>query len=187
MTQATIILVDGENLVARYESMKADGLIPRTGVVHDPGCFVWHTNICHVYALDIMRVSYYSTFVGDDDGLEKYCEFISKVPFTYEISGSTTGNGTINPHIFKKTNRSTKAKSVDINITIDSLRHVSNRDVRRVILCSGDGDYQPLIKEIMHNGVIAHVAAFSNGCHPKMKYVADDFTELDDIFFENAT
>lgn len=184
MTESTIILIDGENLVTRFETMKSEGLIPKIDVVYRPECFVWHKDICQVGDLDILRVSYYSTFVGDDIKLEEYSEFIANVPYNYRADRTKFGSGTVNPHIFKKTKRGTQAKSVDISIAIDALRHVHNRDVSRVIICSGDGDYQPLVKEVMRNGVTAHVAAFSNGCHPKMKYVADDFTNLDEIFFE---
>ncbi len=187
MTERTIVLVDGENLVNRFESLKNTGMIPKDDVVYQQGAFVWHEEVCHVCALDILRVSYYSTFVGDDNALEELCEFISAVNFSYSTSFDSTGSGTVNPHIFKKTKKSTKAKSVDISITIDALRHSYNRDIQRIIICSGDGDYQPLIKEIMRQGVIAHVAAFSDGCHPKMKYIADDFTNLDDIFFKKTT
>ncbi|QYJ96528.1 NYN domain-containing protein [Shewanella alkalitolerans] len=180
----TIMLIDGENLVLRFDALVKAGRTPKSDVVYRDGIFIWSDGLCGVYAWDMMRVSYYSTFVGDDDALEELCRFISATKFTYEIDAQNTGRGTLNPHIFKKTKRSTKAKSVDINITIDALRHAYARDVERIIICSGDGDYQPLISEIMRQGVIAHVAAFSDGCHPKMRYIADDFTDLDEIYFE---
>lgn len=185
MSGKTIVLVDGENLILRYESLCRSGRIPKDDVVHRAGDFVWHPGICKVYALDILRVSFYSTFVGDDKALEEFKEFISNVKYQYSsTTAENVGSGTINPHIFKKSKRATKTKSVDINISIDALRNAYQRNAYRIILCSGDGDYLPLINEIMHQGTIVHVAAFSKGCHPSMKYAADDFTNLDEVFFK---
>ncbi len=184
MSNRTLILVDGENLVLRYESMLEAGNIPRQSVIHRQNAFVWNKGICHVYMLDVLRVCYFTTFVGDDAAVEDLENYIAGVEYDYTTVGNIQGSGTINPHVFKKARRSTKTKSVDINICTDALRHAYNRDVYRIVICSEDGDYVPLIREIMRQGVLAHVCAFSEGCHPTLKYVADDFSQLDEIFFD---
>ncbi len=94
------------------------------------------------------------------------------------------GSGTLNPHIFKKENRSQKTKSVDINITIDALRHTYNNSVDGIYLFSGDGDYLPLIKEIMRQGKQVTIGVFSKGFNSVLQYECDDFINLDQIFFE---
>ena len=66
MQYKTIILVDGENLVMRYQRMLSDGNKPLKGVLHESDCFVWHPRIFKDYKVDIVRVGYYTTVVGDD-------------------------------------------------------------------------------------------------------------------------
>jgi len=184
MAQKTIILVDGENLVFRFKSLCDQGRNPRDDVLCREDTYVWHPSITSNWLFGILRVSYYTTYVGDDPAVDQLCIELSNISYLYILGGGIIGNGTINPHVFKKNKKSTKTKSVDINLTIDALRHAHKHDVERIILCSGDGDYLPLVKEIMRYGVIASVAAFSDGCHPSMKHVPDDFIDLDEIFFE---
>ena len=44
---------------------------------------------------------------------------------------------------------------------------------------TGDGDYIPLIQEIMRQGKQVIVGALSNGLNPKLRVVADNFIDLD--------
>ena len=88
--------------------------------------------------------------------------------------------GTLNPHVFKKKRQGTK--SVDINICVDATRHVSQSGLVTVVLVTGDGDYLPLIQELMRRGVDVEVQALSDGCHSELKYVPDSFRDLDRHF-----
>ena len=69
-------------------------------------------------------------------------------------------------------------------MTVDILTHTFQNNIDIVYLLSGDGDYIPLINEVMRAGKQVYVAAFSSGLSPKLKTVADKFTLLDDLYFE---
>lgn len=74
--------IDGENLLARFEAMKKDGLMQRdisapgdrlNPITYEPGKFVWspHT-VSNLYTGDVLeRVTYYTTMTGADDALEE--------------------------------------------------------------------------------------------------------------------
>ncbi len=185
MSERAIVLIDGENLVLRYQEMLESKFKPVPKTIHEKDIIVWHNKILEVFNFELMRVSYYTTFVGDIKSLEEMKEKISLIFYEFGYPKKNEfGSGTINPHVFKKERRSQKTKSVDINVTIDALRHTYNNNIDIVYLLSGDGDYLPLIEEIMHQGKRVWVGAFSSGCHPALKYSADDFIDLDKIFFE---
>ena len=71
MEYRTLILVDGENLLLRYEAMLEEGFTAKPGakVIHDRGRFLWRPELTLWQAHDIVRVSYFTTIVGDDDDL----------------------------------------------------------------------------------------------------------------------
>ena len=186
MSNATLILIDGENLLFRYEAMCRNGRVPRAEVVHSPSKYVWCNHITKLNFIHVLRVSYYTTFVGEDKAIDKICYEISNIRYSFDSDSETHGTGTLNPHVYKKSKQSTKTKSVDINLSIDALRHTYNRTVVNVDIISGDGDYLPLVNEIMRQGISVGIWAFSDGCHPDLKHVPDDFTCLDNLFFEGG-
>ncbi len=185
MSEKVIVLVDGENLIFRYQEMLNNdkALIPRENTIHEKDVVVWHNSILQTFIADVLRVSYYSTLVGDDDTQEEVKQRISRISYTYRNIHDRK-KSTLNPHYFKKEKRAKKTKSVDINLTIDALRHTYNDSVDVVYLLSGDGDYLPLIEEIMRQGKQAWIGAFSSGCNSGLKFTADKFISLDKIFFQ---
>lgn len=90
----------------------------------------------------------------------------------------------LSPRVFKKPKKNVSGKGVDIQMTVDILTHTFQNNIDVIYLLSGDGDYIPLINEVMRAGKQVYVAAFSSGLSPKLKTVADEFTLLDDIYFE---
>jgi uncharacterized LabA/DUF88 family protein len=127
-----------------------------------------------------MRVGYYTTIVGGTDKLTKLEADLRGV--RWASSGNVT-DGVLTPRVFKKSRKSQKASSVDINICVDVMRHCYRRDVEAIVIFSGDGDYVPLIEDAMRTGVRVYVAAFSSGCSPAMVIVPDMFISLDPHFF----
>ena len=180
MGNRTFILVDGENLVLRYQSSLYGGTQNTEGTVHIPDVLVWHPTITRYVPMNIIRVSYYTTLVGDEPTIEATKKKIADIHFDYTVGRNEwLGSGRLCPHVFKKEKNSQKTKSVDINITIDALRHTYNDSLDTLFLFSGDGDYIPLIQEVMRQGKRVVIGAFSNGLNQTLLHIADSFLNLD--------
>jgi len=181
MTNRTIVLADGENLVTRYQSMLSCGATSAEETKHIPDVFVWHPQFTMCVPMQVIRVSFYTTQVGDEDKLEETRRAIAS--HRYQCQGSSRHEygdmGNICPQVFKKEMRSHKTKSVDINIVIDALRHTYNDSMDVLFLLSGDGDYIPLIQEVMRHGKRVFVGAFSDGLNPALRHIPDWFFDLD--------
>lgn len=180
----TIMLIDGENLVARYQDMLKDGRKPKNEVVHEKDIFVWHPNIFFGTVNDVVRVAFYQTVVGDDTKVDTCRDDIAKLGYNFINSTKSSGHGTLVPYVFKKENRNSKTKSVDINITVDALQYAYGSAVEKIIFVSGDGDYIPLFKAIMARGKAVQVYAFSSGLNKDIKRCVDDLILLDGLFFD---
>lgn len=167
----------------RYQRMLSDGNKPLKGVLHESDCFVWHPRIFENYKVDIVRVGYYTTVVGDDAKLNTIEQKISEAPYNFVTLTEQSWEGTLVPHVFKKSMKEAKTKSVDINLTIDALRYAYGNSIDQVVLITGDGDYIPLLREVMAQGKMVQVMALSNGLNKYLKYNADDLTIIDGCFF----
>jgi uncharacterized LabA/DUF88 family protein len=180
-----IHLVDGENLVARFQAMKAQGYKVRPEVVHVPDVLVWTPTLFASVLADIRRISYYTSVVGDDVHLASIEKQIRG--FNYmSRDGTITRTQHLSPRVFKKPSKSAKSRSVDINIVIDALRYAKGQTVGIVGIFSGDGDFAPLVQELTHAGVEVEIHAFSSGLSPLLERFADDFISLDGKFFEGV-
>ena len=187
MTDRTYILVDGENLLTRYECMLKEGYTAYGNILHQENKYVWHPKIVHGQESPIARVSYYTTYVGDSNAIEELQKEISQLDYQYFSIGSTSQRfGKVNPHVFKKSRQGQGTKSVDINICVDALRHIGSEGLVTVLLITGDGDYLPLINELMRRGINVNVKALSSGCNPSLEHVPDSFTLLDPIFISHV-
>lgn len=181
----TIVLIDGENQCTRFEECIKNGREPASSVIHYQNSFIWSPGMLHVYdTMEILRVSYYNTFEGDTVAIDKLSNDISEVKYEFSYAEGLSRDGTIVPRIFKKEKRSNKAKSVDINITIDALRSTYNDTIDRLILITGDGDYIPLIEEVMRQNVQVYVKALSSGLNPNLKHKCDMFYSLDKVLLK---
>jgi len=65
----------------------------------------------------------------------------------------------------------------DVGITVDAIRTSTNIDV--VILCSGDGDFVPLVEYLKNQGKRVEVIAFGRTASSKIKEAADEFFDLE--------
>ena len=175
-----MVFVDGENLCVRFERMCKEGKIPRKAVQHEVGAFVWLRGFIFKWPLDVLRVSYYTSVVGDDQALQTLQDRIGALDW----SRSDSYSGRLVPRVFKKAKSGEKTKSVDINLCVDILRHCYANDIDTVALMSGDGDYLPLLREVMRRGKHVCVAAFSSGLNPEIGRTVDGLQILDDSFFE---
>jgi len=65
----------------------------------------------------------------------------------------------------------------DVGIVIDAIRTAQALDV--IVLCSGDGDFIPLVEYLKNQGKRVEVLAFGKTTSLKLKEVADEFIDLD--------
>ena len=65
----------------------------------------------------------------------------------------------------------------DVGIVIDAVRTAPTLDV--IVLCSGDGDFIPLVEYLKNQGKRVEVAAFGKTTSSKLKEIADEFIDLD--------
>ncbi len=66
----------------------------------------------------------------------------------------------------------------DVGISVDIIKLVSKLDV--VVLCTGDGDFVPLIEYLQMSGLLVEVAAFGKSTSSRLKEAVDDFIDLDE-------
>ncbi|PIR90238.1 hypothetical protein COS93_02415 [bacterium (Candidatus Gribaldobacteria) CG07_land_8_20_14_0_80_33_18] len=65
----------------------------------------------------------------------------------------------------------------DVGIVIDAIRTSPGVDV--VVLCSGDGDFIPLVEYLKNQGKRVEVMAFSKTTSTKLKETADEFIDIE--------
>lgn len=66
----------------------------------------------------------------------------------------------------------------DVGIAMDIVKLMNKLDV--VVLCSGDGDYLPLLEYLQMSGQFTETLAFGKSCSAKVKEVTDFFIDLDE-------
>ncbi len=65
----------------------------------------------------------------------------------------------------------------DVGIVIDAIRTSQGLDV--IVLCSGDGDFIPLVEYLKNQGRRVEVMAFGRTTSARLKEIADEFIDLD--------
>jgi uncharacterized LabA/DUF88 family protein len=66
----------------------------------------------------------------------------------------------------------------DVGLAIDAIKLAPKLDA--VIICSGDGDFIPLVEYLKTHGCQVEVAAFGKSTSSKLLEVCDDFLDLDE-------
>jgi len=180
-----MVFVDGENLVYRYQDM-VGGKTPQSNIIHKEDMFVWAPNAVDPgpHPINIIRATYYTCVVGDDERVSEIASEIRGLKFNRHYESKLPEF--LSPIIFKKSNKSAKAKGVDIQLTVDILTHTYQNNLDVVYLISGDGDYLPVISEVMRNGKQVYLAALSKGLNQKLINSVDKFINLDPIFFKKG-
>ena len=176
--------IDGENLVMRYQYLLKQGRTPKPNpeMKYLQDVYVWHPGSFSPKTDHVIRATYYTYVVGDDAKVTDVEDAIKEFGFQAKRGIQRVFN--LYPKVFKKPKKSVSGKGVDIQMTVDILTHTYQNNVDAIYLLSGDGDYAPLINEVIRMGKQVYVAAFSSGLNPKLKTVADEFTLLDDVYFE---
>lgn len=182
-----MFFADGENLVFRFQEMWTAGRQPLSDVIHIRDEFVWAPKITTGPCFDIIRTTFYTSACGDEAKINSLRKRISSVEYSFsytpdnEIPAATAG---LVPCVFKKERQSKKSRSVDVQMTIDLLRHAMRHDCDQFVILTGDGDFIPIIRESMALGIEVRVMGFSSGLNPELAISADSFELLDDHFFQ---
>ncbi len=184
-TRRMMVFVDGENLVFRFQEMLRRGYVPRDGLFHDPDVAVWDHSFTHLAQFhEILRVTYYTYVVGDEAKVASVRETLRKQTFSTHRASFLPNS--LTPCVFKKDAKGRSGKGVDIKLCVDILGHVYRRNTDAVLLMSGDGDYEPLIEEVLRNGVQVFLSAFSDGLNPRLRDVVDALYELDGTTWKSS-
>ncbi|MBI4449917.1 NYN domain-containing protein [Candidatus Uhrbacteria bacterium] len=64
----------------------------------------------------------------------------------------------------------------DVGLAVDAIRISGLVDV--VVICSGDGDFIPLVEYLQHQGRLVEVASFRPTTSGKLQGIVDDFIDL---------
>lgn len=178
------IFADGENLVCRFQELLLAGRKPVSDVVHEKDTFVWCPQLTAWTLMDVRRVNYYTSVVGDHDRVRATGDQIGRLLYRCE-DGQRVGKASIVPHVFKKESRERRSRLVDIQLTLDAVHAAKENRIDAVMILSGDGDFLPVVREIRRTGCQAFVGAFSSGLHGQLPTDADVFLDLDRIFFQS--
>jgi uncharacterized protein (TIGR00288 family) len=129
-----------------------------------------------------MRAYYYTSLTCDNDKQREIDEEIRKIQITNSANSGLSHN--LFPVTFKKNRPEGKAKGVDISMTIDILSHTYNNNLDAVCFFSGDGDFEPVLQEVIEHGKQVYIYSFSNGFNQNLRRVCDQYFNIDDYFFE---
>ena len=180
-----MVFIDGENIVARFQTMRDEGWIPKDEpgqVQSQEDVYVWHPYTFDSGTHSVIRATYYTYIVGSDERVTEAERLLKRLGF--QSSLATQRPTTLYPRVFKKPKRAARAKGVDIQMTVDILTHTYQNNLDVVCLVSGDGDYVPLIDEVMRNGKQVYLSAFSSGLSPLLESKVDQFRNLDEVYFK---
>ena len=182
-----MIFFDGENLAARYQAMVKDGWAARPDMFHTRDSLLYGDGMAHLALVgfhEVLRATYYTSTTGDDAALIALSQQIKALSVSRHRLASLPCN--LTPQVFKRDKGTSRSKGVDIKLAVDVLTQVHNDTVDSVYILSGDGDYLPLMDEVLRHGKHLYVSAFSSGLSPKARQVADQFYLLDHHVFPHG-
>ena len=191
--EKTLIIVDGENLSLRYADMLSKGQIPREETIALGNYFVWSPKVFGSWLWNVLRVSYHTSIVGDDDAVHNARRSIGSVQYKCRSRAIAlhdnkqmfmTSEGRVVPSVRKRSSRTRKESICDTAIAVEALRASYRDQAQKIVVLSGDGDFLPLYQELMHSGREVIVGALSSGLHPEIPVCVDSFFDLDPIFFD---
>lgn len=183
-----MVFIDGENLVLRFQEMLDEQHEPQKGVVHEKDIYVWQRKTVQPGLNQVVRATYYTYAFGDEKRIRAVNEQIKGLSFVqyFDPHARMASSRLLNnlyPRVFRKL-KGKKAKGVDIQLTVDILTNVYMNNLDSVYLVSGDGDYKPVLEEAIRHGKHVYVAALPSGLNEELKYIADKFINLENIYFK---
>jgi NYN domain len=76
------------------------------------------------------------------------------------------------------TYKNKRQKGVDILLAVDVLRHAERRNMDKVLLMSGDGDFRPLVQALVDTGLTVWVFGDRHHTSQDLKLAADRYVPL---------
>jgi len=183
-TSRLMAFVDGENLVCRYQdAIEKEGVVPRDNITHERDVLVWNPSFTHLASFhEILRVTYYTSMTGSYEQIAALRRKINGLQFNKHRSSFLPNN--LTPFVIKRHSDTRHSKGVDIQLCVDVLGQVYRKNVDAILLLTGDGDYIPLIEEVLRHGVQVFLSSFSRGLHPGLRDRVDAFIELDGMAWQ---
>lgn len=186
-----IVFIDGENILNRYQAMMREGKIPQDNVIHAENKYLWtKQGVTYperigsqdlVFAnYEIIRAYYYIHYSGDDTYEQGLHTSLKDISFW-----ARNRYPQLTPKVFKKARRSTNVKGDDIDLTVTALHHAYNKHMDYAHFFTGDGDFVPVINEVKRYGINVFISAFSEGLNEELRRCADQFFNLDPIYFKS--
>lgn len=78
----SVMLVDGENLVLRYQEMLNDkNIIKKESNIYIKDSFVWNKQITELFQVDVFRIKYFTSQTGSDEDIETLKKKISQIQY----------------------------------------------------------------------------------------------------------
>lgn len=173
--------VDGENLCIRGQDwLRAQSVELIEGKYYVKDAFLWIA-FPHIYSIpngtlgpiptvgasdghQIIRSSYYTSVFGDDSKVARVRQLI--------------WDKGLQPTVFKKARRESKAKGVDIALTKDMLTHAFLDNYDTAVLVAGDGDYVPLVEEVKRFGKRVTLQFIQSGLSDDLRLACDAFVDV---------
>jgi hypothetical protein len=152
-TRRIMVFVDGENLGFRSQERLRRGYIPRDDwLVHEPDVAVsWPTFTHLARHHEILRVTYYTSVVGDEARLNSVRETLRGLTFNKHMVSLLPPS--LTPCVVKKDAKSRSSRGVDMKLCVAVLGHGYRGNTDARLLMSGAGDYESLIEEVLRAGV----------------------------------
>ena len=168
----TMVFVDGENLAIRYKSLLGE-FKPNHTVTEEPNIFVWADTLhAELSSYDLVRRYYYTSVAGDEQRIRDIYQRIKEVAAE-------------EPRVFKKKDKGTRTKRVDISLAVDMLTHAHRKNYDLAILVAGDEDYVPLVEAVKAEGCRVVVWFVVSGLSTALSHSSDYRSDIGRFLYEN--
>lgn len=177
--------IDGEDLCIRGQDwLNSQSVQLVEGRFYVKDAFLW-TSFPSIYGIpkellgeipsigasagnQIIRSSYYTSVFGDETKVANVRKRI------WDCG--------LQPTVFKKIRKESKAKGVDIALTKDMLTHPFMDNYDTGVLVAADGDYVPLVEEVKRLGKRVILQFLQSGLSDELRLACDTFVDVSQGF-----
>jgi uncharacterized LabA/DUF88 family protein len=182
MIERVMLFIDGDNLLARFQSLLREGRTPLESVTHVPDRILWSVtdeNVPLQFNFDIIRATYYVSVAGDGPALNEVSAALRKMPVC-----RSTNRARLFPRVFRKDVGTMKAKAIDTQLAVDAVTHILSDNLDVLYLLTGDGDFAPVLEVAIKAGKKTWLGAFSGSVSSRLLDLTDEAISLDRLYFK---